>query len=109
MSAKRLRICSMPPAGTWKAGQLLKKSAAALSAKPYPICQVDISNCDQVAERPGTFDAVIHLCEFARRRSRVLPANLFEWRRNLLDRLRNKMLFTSSTSVYAQRDGSWVT
>jgi nucleoside-diphosphate-sugar epimerase len=28
--------------------------------------------------------------------------------RNLLDRFKN-MLFTSSTSVYAQRDGSWVT
>src|SRR5437762_6347861 len=30
--------------------------------------------------------------------------------RNLLDRfVETKMLFTSSTSVYAQRDGSWVT
>ena len=37
-----------------------EKSAAALSAKPYPICQVDISNRDQIAERPGIFDAVVH-------------------------------------------------
>src|SRR6266496_5091731 len=36
------------------------KSAATLFAKPYPICQIDISNRDQVAERPGTFDPVIH-------------------------------------------------
>src|SRR6476646_9493814 len=41
----------------WTASE---ESVAALSAKPYLICQVDISNCDQVAERTGTFDTVIH-------------------------------------------------
>jgi nucleoside-diphosphate-sugar epimerase len=41
----------------WTASE---ESAAALSAKPYPICPVDLSNRDQVAERPGTFDTVIH-------------------------------------------------
>jgi nucleoside-diphosphate-sugar epimerase len=85
-----------------------EKSAAALSAKPYPICQVDISNRDQVAERPGTFDAVVH-CASSRGGGVDSYRQIYlNGARNLLDRF-EKMLFTSSTSVYAQRDGSWVT
>jgi nucleoside-diphosphate-sugar epimerase len=86
-----------------------EKSAGTLSTKPYPICQVDISNRDQVAERHGTFDAVVH-CASSR------GGGVESYRRiylngagNLLDRFVGaKLLFTSSTSVYAQRDGSWV-
>lgn len=87
-----------------------EKSATALSAKPYPICQVDISNRDQVAERPGTFDAVVH-CASSRGGGVESYRQIYlNGARNLLDRLvGKKMLFTSSTSVYAQRDGSWVT
>jgi nucleoside-diphosphate-sugar epimerase len=84
------------------------KSAAALSAKPYPIRQVDISNCDQVAKRPGTFDVVVH-CASSRGGAVESYRQIYlNGTRNLLDRF-EKMLFTSSTSVYAQRDGSWVT
>jgi nucleoside-diphosphate-sugar epimerase len=91
----------------WTASE---KSAAALSAKPYPICQVDISNHDQVAERPGTFDAVVH-CASSRGGGLQSYRQIYlNGARNLLDRfVGTKMLFTSSTSVYAQRDGSWVT
>jgi nucleoside-diphosphate-sugar epimerase len=91
----------------WTASE---KSAAALSAKPYPACQVDISNCDQVAERPGTFDAVIH-CASSRGGGVESYRQIYlNGTRNLLDRFaETKMLLTSSTSVYAQRDGSWVT
>ena len=91
----------------WTASE---KSAAALSAKPYPACQVDISNCDQVAERPGTFDAVIH-CASSRGGGVESYRQIYlTGTRNLLDRFaETKMLLTSSTSVYAQRDGSWVT
>lgn len=87
-----------------------KKSAATLSATPYPICQVDISNRDQVAERPGTFDAVVH-CASSRGGGLESYRQIYwDGARNLLDRfVGTKMLFTSSTSVYAQRDGSWVT
>jgi len=87
-----------------------EKSAAALSAKPYPICQVDISNHDQVAERPGTFDAVVH-CASSRGGGLQSYRQIYlNGARNLLDRfVETKMLFTSSTSVYAQRDSSWVT
>ena len=91
----------------WTASE---ESAAALSAKPYPGCQVDISNCDQVAERPGTFDAVIH-CASSRGGGVESYRQIYlNGARNLLDRFaETKLLFTSSTSVYAQCDGSWVT
>jgi nucleoside-diphosphate-sugar epimerase len=91
----------------WTASE---KSAAALSAKPYPIRQVDISNCDQVAKRPGTFDAAVH-CASSRGGGVESYRQIYlNGTRNLLDRfVGTKMLFTSSTSVYAQRDGSWVT
>jgi nucleoside-diphosphate-sugar epimerase len=91
----------------WTASE---ESAAALSAKPYPSCQVDISNCDQVAERPGTFDAVIH-CASSRGGGVESYRQIYlNGTRNLLDRFaETNLLFTSSTSVYAQRDGSWVT
>lgn len=89
----------------WTASE---KSAAALSAKPYPICQVDISNRDQVAESPGIFDAVVQ-CASSRGGGVESYRQIYlNGARNLLDRF-EKMLFTSSTSVYAQRDGSWVT
>jgi nucleoside-diphosphate-sugar epimerase len=91
----------------WTASE---ESAAALSAKPYPSCQVDISNCDQIAERPGTFDAVIH-CASSRGGGVESYRQIYlNGARNLLDRFaETKLLFTSSTSVYAQGDGSWVT
>jgi nucleoside-diphosphate-sugar epimerase len=91
----------------WTASE---ESAAALSAKPYPSCQVDISNCDQIAERPGTFDAVIH-CASSRGGGVESYRQIYlNGTRNLLDRFaETKLLFTSSTSVYAQGDGSWVT
>jgi len=91
----------------WTASE---KSAAALSVKPYPIRQVDISNCDQVAKRPGTFDAVVHCASSQGGGVEDYQQIYLNGARNLLDRfVGTKMLFTSSTSVYAQRDGSWVT
>ena len=91
----------------WTASE---KSAAALSTKPYPVCQVDISNRDHVTEHRGTFDAVIH-CASSRGGGVESYRQIYlNGVRNLLDRfVGTKMLFTSSTSVYAQRDGSWVT
>jgi nucleoside-diphosphate-sugar epimerase len=89
----------------WTASE---KSAAALSAKPYPICQVDISNRDRVAERPETFDAVVHCASSRGGGVEAYRQIYLNGARNLLDRF-EKMLFTSSTSVYAQRNGSWVT
>lgn len=91
----------------WTASE---KSAAALSTRPYPVYQVDISNRDQVAEHPGTFDAVIHCASSRGGGVESYRQMYLNGVRNLLDRfVGTKMLFTSSTSVYAQRDGSWVT
>jgi nucleoside-diphosphate-sugar epimerase len=90
----------------WTASEEL---SAALSAKPYPACQVDVSKHDQVAERPGTFDAVIH-CASSRGGGVESYRQIYlNGARNLLDRFaETKLFFTSSTSVYGQCDGSWV-
>jgi nucleoside-diphosphate-sugar epimerase len=85
-------------------------SARALSTKPYPVLAADISQADQVRVRKGDFDAVIH-CASTR------GGDLESYRRVYLDGVRNllerfggsQILFTSSTSVYAQNDGDWVT
>ena len=91
----------------WTASE---KSAAALSAKPYPICEANISNRDRVAKRPGTFDVVIHCASSQGGGVESYRQIYLNGTHNLLDRfVEAKMLFTSSTSVYAQRDGSWVT
>jgi nucleoside-diphosphate-sugar epimerase len=91
----------------WTASE---KSAAELSANPYPIRQVDISSRDQVAGYVGTFDAVIH-CASSRGGGVDHYRQIYlDGARYLLDRFAgSKMLLTSSTSVYAQRDGSRVT
>src|SRR6266436_8504446 len=86
------------------------RSAARLLAKPYPVREVDISEPAQVAKCVGTFDAVIH-CASSRGGDAEIYRQLYlDGARNLLEIFpKSKLLFTSSTSVYAQRDGSWVT
>ncbi len=87
-----------------------EESAAMLSNKPYPVCQVDISQRAELAARPGTFDAVIHCASSRGGGVESYRQIYFNGAHNLLDRfVEAKMLLTSSTSVYAQRDGSWVT
>jgi nucleoside-diphosphate-sugar epimerase len=86
------------------------ESVATLSAKPYPICEVDISRRAKVAERTGTFDAVIHCASSSGGDAEMYRQVYLNGTRNLLEMFPgSKLLFTSSTSVYAQRDGSWVT
>ena len=86
------------------------KSAASLSAKSYFVRDVDISRPIQVAECVRSVDAVIH-CASSRGGDAKMYRRLYtDGARNLIERFpRAKLLFTSSTSVYAQRDGSWVT
>src|SRR4030095_7185465 len=87
-----------------------EESAAKLSNKPYPVCQVDISQRAELTARPGTFDAVIHCASSRGGGVESYRQIYFNGAHNLLDRfVEAKMLLTSSTSVYAQRDGSWVT
>ncbi len=86
------------------------ESAARLSGKPYPIRQIDISQRAKIAECAGTFDAVIHCASSSGGDAEVYRQVYLGGVRNLLEIFPGlKLLFTSSTSVYAQRHGSWVT
>ncbi len=77
---------------------------------PYPIHSVDISDANLVRARHGDFDVVIH-CASTRGGDVDLYRKLYvEGARNLVDAFPGStILFTSSTSVYAQKDGEWVT
>jgi len=86
------------------------ESAARLSSKPYSVRLVDISQPAQVAEHAGAFDAVIHCASSRGGNAEIYRQVYLNGARNLVESLPNAtILFTSSTSVYAQRDGSWVT
>ena len=78
--------------------------------RPYPIIAVDIANRAQVNARSGNFDAVIHCASTRGGDVDLYRKTYFDGARNLLDRfVGSAMLFTSSTSVYAQQNGEWVT
>jgi nucleoside-diphosphate-sugar epimerase len=85
------------------------ESAVKLSGKAYPIAAVDLAMRDEVSARAKDFDAVIQ-CASTRggdvdRYRRVY----LQGARNLLETFaRSTIVFTSSTSVYAQRNGEWV-
>jgi nucleoside-diphosphate-sugar epimerase len=87
-----------------------EESAARLSAKPYRVGVVDISQRDQIAEQTEAFDAVIHCASSRGGDADMYRRIYFNGARNLLDSFpAATILFTSSTSVYAQHDGSRVT
>ncbi len=86
------------------------ESAARLSAKPYPVHVVDISQRAHIAEHAGTIDAVIHCASSRGGDAEAYRQIYLNGARNLVESFpKAKILFTSSTSVYAQHDGSWVT
>jgi nucleoside-diphosphate-sugar epimerase len=84
-------------------------SAKKLSRLPYTIRTVDIADHDQVRSARSKFDCIIH-CASSR------GGGADQYRRIYLEGVRNllaifagmRLLFTSSTSVYAQTDGTWV-
>ena len=86
------------------------ESAARLSVKPYAIQVIDVSRHADVGKYARAFDAVIH-CVSSRGRDVEAYCQIYiDGARHLLETFpKAKILFTSSTSVYAQRDGSWVT
>jgi len=87
-----------------------KESAEKLSAKPYSIRAVDISDRDQASASAEDFDAVIH-CASTRGGNADLYRRVYlDGARNLIARFAGStFLFTSSTSVYAQKNGEQVT
>lgn len=86
------------------------ESAERLAALPYLIRAVDLSDREAVARAESGFDAVLQ-CASSR------GGGTEDYRRVYLEGARNLvavfpeslLLFTSSTSVYAQTDGDWVT
>jgi nucleoside-diphosphate-sugar epimerase len=86
------------------------ESAQKLSAKAYPVYSVDLSQPDQVRVQKGDFDAVIHCASTRGGDVDFYQCVYFDGARNLLERFGgSRVLFTSSTSVYAQTNGDWVT
>jgi len=86
------------------------ESAAKLARKPYPVRAVDISQAVQLADYRGRFETVIHCASSSGGDAEMYRRIYVNGARNLLEAFPGaKLLFTSSTSVYAQRDGSWVT
>jgi nucleoside-diphosphate-sugar epimerase len=85
-------------------------SAARLSAKPYSIRVIDVSQRDEVAKCADAFDAVIHCASSGGGDAEAYRQTYLNGARHLVETFpRARILFTSSTSVYAQGDGSWVT
>jgi nucleoside-diphosphate-sugar epimerase len=86
------------------------ESAQSLSTKPYPIHSIDISRSDQVRAQKGDFDAVIHCASTRGGDADSYRCVYLDGARNLLERFASsRILLTSSTSVYVQKDGEWVT
>jgi nucleoside-diphosphate-sugar epimerase len=85
-------------------------SASKLSAKPYPVVAVDIAERAAAAVHAKSFNVVIHCASTGGGDVQLYRRVYFEGARNLLEQLAGStILFTSSTSVYAQRSGEWVT
>jgi nucleoside-diphosphate-sugar epimerase len=86
-----------------------QESARNLMAKPYPVRAIDIRNRAELAKYCDGFDAVIH-CPSTRGGGAELYREVYlDGARNLLERFATStIIFTSSTSVYAQSDGSGV-
>ena len=84
-------------------------SAAQLLNKPYPVNAVDFSDRQQVNARPQNFDLVVQCASTRGGDAESYRRIYFRGAVNLLDRfIGSTLLFTSSTSVYPQRDGAWV-
>ena len=86
------------------------QSARALSSKPYPVHAVDLTDAAALKQFRGEFDAVIHCASSGGGSADTYRQIYLNGARNLQERFPDALLlFTSSTSVYAQTDGAWVT
>jgi nucleoside-diphosphate-sugar epimerase len=85
------------------------ESAAKLSDRPYPVHAVDVTDRSAVSAASGEFDVVIHSVSSRGGDEEQYRRLYFQGAQNLLHAFpRATLLFTSSTSVYAQTDGSVV-
>lgn len=88
------------------------ESAQHLSGEPFRVTACDISNPESVNSLAplGPFDAVVHCASSGRGGAEQYRRVYLEGAQNLAATFPDAtLLFTSSTSVYAQTDGEWVT
>lgn len=87
-------------------------SARALSGEPFPVVACDISDAAHVEKALGRWyglDAVVHCASSGRGGEDAYRAVYLRGAQNLGGGLcARHVVFTSSTSVYAQTDGGWV-
>jgi len=85
------------------------ESASKLSERPYLVRAIDIGEREALAAAFGEFDVVIHCVSSRGGDERQYRRLYFDGARNLRVRFPEAtILFTSSTSVYGQTDGSVV-
>jgi nucleoside-diphosphate-sugar epimerase len=86
------------------------ESARELSSQPYAVRAVDITNSKAVTDAASATDAVIHCASSGGGAAEDYDRIYLEGARNLASAFpESLLLFTSSTSVYAQATGEWVT
>ena len=98
-------------ANTWEVEgwTMSAESAQKLSGKTYSVRSINISDADQVGAAKGNFDVVIHSASTRGGDVDLYRRVYFDGARNLLRRFNDaRILFVSSTSVYAQRNGEEV-
>ena len=84
-------------------------SAAKLSSEPFPVLGLDVTSGLGILQS-RSFDVVAHCASSGKLGARAYEAIFLTGTRNLLSGLAiDHLIFVSSTSVYAQTDGSWVT
>jgi nucleoside-diphosphate-sugar epimerase len=85
-------------------------SAASLHGQPFPVHALDITENDSFRRLArDRFDVVIHCASSGRGDANAYTAVFLAGTQNLMANLvYERLIFTSSTSVYAQQDGSWV-
>jgi nucleoside-diphosphate-sugar epimerase len=87
-----------------------KASAASLQRESFAVHAIDIAEATQFEDLPERiFDVVIHCASSGRGGAAAYSRVFFNGVQNLMAHLEyRRLIFTSSTSVYAQTDGSWV-
>lgn len=85
------------------------ESAEQLSSKPYPVRAADISHAVALSTTRGEFDVVLQCASSGGGDAEKYRGVYLEGARNLIGAFpAASLLFTSSTSVYAQKDGEIV-
>jgi nucleoside-diphosphate-sugar epimerase len=85
-------------------------TAAGLSGEPFPVRACDVSSAASVRELAGPFEVVVHCASSGRGGPEAYRRVYLEGAAHLLEAVApRQMIFTSSTSVYPQVSGEWVT